>query len=127
MKTKGQSLIEMVVIIGITGIALVALAITTTTSIRNARVAKERASARNIVEQTMETIRNSRDTDPTGFFGAGSHTDTLSTVGTDPIYNRTASYTEIIPGSKIEVTVTVSWEDSGGTFNFSNSTTLQKW
>ncbi len=126
-KARGQSLIEMVVVIGLTGVALVGIALAATVGTKNARVAKERAIARDTVRQTMETIRNTRDTDPKTFFAMSSHTDTLSAVGTSPIYNRQAVYSVVIAGSKIQVTVTVTWVDGDQTFNVQESTYLQKW
>lgn len=127
MKNKGQSLIEMVIVIAITGVALVAIAVVTTMSIRNARVAKERSIARNIMNQTMESIRNTRDKDPDTFFTMTSHSQTLSTTGENPTYNRTVDYNVDIAGAKIQITVTVSWTDAGNTFNVVDSTYLQKW
>lgn len=127
MKTKGQSLIEMVVVIGITGIALVAIAMVTTTAIRNARVSKERSVARNIMNQTMESIRNTRDKDPDTFFSMTSHNQTLSSTGENPTYDRSVDYNVAIAGSKIQVTVNISWTDAGNTFNVTDSTYLQKW
>lgn len=126
-KSKGQSLLEMIVVIGVTGIALVAVALAATFSVRNARVARERATARNYAAEILEDIRSDRTADPETFFTAGSRTETLDPVGTAPVFSRTVTYTEVITGEKVQVQIHITWEDGGNTFNVIEETTFERY
>jgi type II secretory pathway pseudopilin PulG len=127
LKEKGQSLLEMVIIIGVVGIALVAVTLASTISIRNSRVAKERSVARNYALEIFEQLKAEKTADPDTFLSQGSGTDTLAPVGENPEYTRTVEYNPVIPGEKMEITVTIGWVDSGRNLSIVEQTTLEKY
>lgn len=116
----------MLVAIGITAVVLVAITLAATNSIRNARVSGERSDARVAAQAVLESIRSTRDSDPTTFFSQSTHTENLAEVGDNPVYSRQVEYTVEEPG-KILVTVTVTWPDGDKTLSVTQSTYLNQW
>ena len=126
-RQRGQSLLEMVVVIGVTGIALVAVALAATVSVKNARIARERAHAKNYALEVLEQIRTDRVADSETFFNSGTRTETLDPVGTTTQYTREVTYTELVVGESMTVTVTITWLDSGITFTVVEQTSYQRY
>ena len=126
-KKQGQSLVEVVVAIGVMGLVLTSMVMAVTIGIKTTRVAKERVEARHLIENRLEEARRERDTDPDSFFGLGNRTDPTEQVGTNPMYSLTTSYTEIVPGEQIEVEVEVTWVDGANDYVVTGSTYLSKW
>ena len=124
---EGQSLVEVVVAIGVMGLVLTSMVMAVTIGIKTTRVAKERVEARHLIENRLEEARRERDTDPDGFFELGSRTDPTQQVGTNPVYNLTTYYTEVVPGEQIEVEVEVTWVDGANDYTVTGSTYLSKW
>lgn len=124
---EGQSLVEIVVAIGVMGLVLTSMVMAVTIGIKTTRVAKERVEARHLIENRLEEARRERDTDPDGFFGLGNRTDPTEQVGANPVYSLTTSYTEIVPGEQIEVEVEVTWVDGANDYVVTGSTYLSKW
>lgn len=127
LREKGQSLLEMVIIIGVVGIALVAVTLASTISVRNSRIAKERTVARNYALEIFEQLKAEKTADPDTFLSQAGGTDTLAPVGENPEYTRTVLYNPVIPGEKMEITVTISWVDSGRNLSVVEQTTLEKY
>jgi type II secretory pathway pseudopilin PulG len=126
-KNSGQSLIEMLIIIAVTGIALVAVALAATISTKNARIARERSLARNYIFDEFEQVKQERKGDPETFFNTATHVVNLDPVGTNPVYTRKVTYTQLIAGQQVKVTVSISWEDSGTTHTVTEETTLDRY
>lgn len=127
LKQKGQTLLEMIIIIGVVGVAMVAVTLASTISLRNSRISKERNIARNYVLEVFEEIKAEKLADPDAFLSQSAFVETLSEVGTNPVYARQVEYNPVIPGEKMEVTVTVSWEDSGRVISVVEQTNLEKY
>lgn len=117
----------MVVIIGVTGIALVAVALAATISTRNARLSRERATARNLAFEVIELAKTERNADPAAFFSSGTRTENLASVGTNPVYDRTVTYTEEIPDQKMRILVVIAWEDAGRDLSVTEETSLERY
>lgn len=127
LKNKGQSLLEVVIIIGVVGVAMVAVTLASTISIRNSRIAKERSVARNYAQEILEQLKAEKAADPDTFLSQASNTETLAPVGADPEYSRTVEYDPIIPGDKMQITVTISWIDNGRTLTLVEQTNLERY
>lgn len=124
---QGQSLIEVVVAVGILGVALVGVVMASTFGLKSARIARERSEARHLVEVKLEEVRRQRDGDPEAWFALGSRTDPAEQIGTAPIYTLTTTYTEVLPQAQFEVVVEASWEDAEVTYRVTQTTYLSKW
>lgn len=124
---KGQTLVEIVVAIGVMGLILTSMVMVATIGIKTSRVAKERVEARHLMENRLEEVRRSRDTNPETFFGTGTYSDAPVLMGSNPEYSLTTTYTEIVPGEQYEITVDVTWVDGANDYNVSSSTYLSRW
>jgi type II secretory pathway pseudopilin PulG len=65
---KGQSLLELVVAVGLAAVVLVTLASITTKSISNATAARQKAQATRYVAEAIDWVRGQRDADWTSFY-----------------------------------------------------------
>ncbi len=74
MKMKGQTLVEIVVALGVVGVVMLAITVTVTTALSNVQYSKLQNQATQYAQQGMEIIRNMRDTNWANFntFGTNS-------------------------------------------------------
>ncbi|MEX2028332.1 MAG: type II secretion system protein [Candidatus Curtissbacteria bacterium] len=150
---RGQSLIEVVVALAVVIMLAVSLVATTLLVQKASKNAQNTTQATKLVQQNIEQVRIFRDRGVTGFDAlpdSGCHK--LNTVNADPAawtvsslascegnppsgsesvvfenvtFNRWLSFTS--PSSRRKtVTVTVSWNDSGGNHEVTNQTVLSK-
>lgn len=123
MKTKGQSLIEVVAALAVMTIVLLSLVALTTYAVRNASFARDQSLATQYAQEEIDKIRQSRDADPVGFFD-GSCSRGPEAVG--EIFARQITC-ELVETEKMKVVVTVSWLDAKGTHQSELTTYLTKW
>ena len=115
---KGQSLVDVVAAIALAVIVALALVGITTTSIRNARFAKNQSLATKYAQETMEKIRAKRDQDSWDNFKS-SCSPTLSVLSDPfvrkpiecPCYDagdnqKSCSDPDVV---KVKATVIISW------------------
>lgn len=122
--SDGQTLIEMVIAIGLVAFVLVGLVAGATASLKTARLSRERNRAVQLAQTELEAARRERDADPDVFFGSAGTTGPTNS-GTNPTYSITVVRTLV--GSAMEVVVTVSWVDAGNTYTVTEETTLARW
>ncbi len=125
MKKKGQSLIEILVAIGILGVMLVGVVAGATVGLKGARISRERAYAKSLADKKTEQVRTIRDTDPDLFFDLGSRNES-ATDSTGPGYTITTTYTLQPSGVLMSVVVVVGWTDGNSSYNVTESTYLSK-
>jgi len=125
--STGQSLIEVVIAIGVVGLVLTSMVFVSTLGIKTSRVAKERVEARHLVGNKLEEVRRTRDEDPEAFFATGTYSDAPIQTGTNPTYTLTTTYTQVVAGEQYEITVEATWEDGANTYTVTGGTYLSKW
>ncbi|MBI3981046.1 prepilin-type N-terminal cleavage/methylation domain-containing protein [Candidatus Microgenomates bacterium] len=141
---KGQSLIEVLIALGIGVLVIVALVQSLVTSIKNSQFAKNQNLATRYSQDAVENIRSERDklgwtamfttyNNKTYCIGTGdSSTWTLKqpscAVNVGVIFTREADFSDPDGASeKLLVEVTTSWTDSSGTHSSKQNTFLTKW
>lgn len=147
-KQEGQTLIEVIVAVGLVVLVLLTLVSALTLAIRNNQFAKDQVLARNRSRETLEWLRNMRDqmgwdsfyavitadgslvdyclpslpSDPTGFTALGNGACTSTQVISSTSYVRDLVLTVVAP-DEIDATVTIEWVQGGKTH--SSTSTLQ--
>lgn len=143
---EGQSLFEVVVAIAISALIITAIVALASTSIQNSSFSRDKTLASGYVEEAMEWLRLERDQNSAVFTSKAlpGAAYCLSSIPTGILWNAPAgrcSLNQTISGSKftrevdflacngcsantIEVSVTVSWQDSKGLHDVSGSTDL---
>lgn len=124
VKERGQTLIEMVIAIGLVSFVLVGLVAGATASLKSARLSRERNRATYLAQTELESARRDRDEDPETFFTTAGVTGPTES-GTAPVYRITV--TKTLVGTQMEVSVTVAWDDAGNTYQVVEETLLTKW
>jgi len=122
-KNNGQSLVEMVVAVGILVLVILALVALTTVSIHNASFSRNQALATKYAQEWIEEARKLRDTQPESDFFVDKSCSASDVVG---IFTRTRTC-KLIDENTMEVKVIVSWADAKGTHKSELTTYLTKW
>lgn len=121
---KGQSLIEVVIAIGILGIIMVGLVSGATVGLKAARLSRERAYAKSLADRKIEEIRTDKTRDPEAFFDtSSSESEDTNTV---PVYTISTIYTLQQVGTRMLVQVDVTWVDGGSTYTVEQDTYFTK-
>jgi type II secretory pathway pseudopilin PulG len=144
---QGQSLIEIVVAIGVIVLILVALISAVTTGLRNAEFARNKGQATKYAQQVIEWLRTQRDAGWASFYdfagpGGSSRTyciNTLAWPGTGPcsitnvmsgdsfnIFHREVTLSQSSP-ARVAIRVRVFWEEGQRTSEVTVDTYLTKW
>lgn len=128
-KTKGQSLIEVMVAIAVLVLILLGMLTAVTYSVRNATFAKNQAIATKYTQEAMENARELRDTHRLEFFQSGSSSLTDCNIEDEAIesgfvLNRTC---ELVGEETVLIEVAVTWTDARGTHDATASSYLTKW
>jgi len=148
--SRGQSLVEVIVSIGIAVMLAISLITTSLITQKSSRSARNNSQATKLVQQSLEQIRIFRDR--TGFSELPNASSTTICAdfnivdANDPstwtlIPQPACPYSETVPGTifsrKIEflnngadkrlITVTVSWDESGQTRSVKSQTFLGLW
>ena len=123
---SGQTLIEVIVALVLVEFALISIASAGVVSVRNGRLARERAEARSIAETIMEGVRLERDADAEGFFARSSGVEALPTQGSGVVYSPELRYTRI-DDDQMQVSVEVSWSVGGGQMHVREESSFNRW
>lgn len=111
---KGQSLIEIVVAVGIIAVVLVGVSDLVTRSLNMASFQAKSNKAQNIVKNQLSYYRQQRDLTPTDFFD--NYENYRTCVGViDAGYSCLIEYSPV--SSNLQMTVTVTWSDGDKTIN----------
>lgn len=103
--SKGQTLLEVILAIGVACIVLIGLTRAVTVALRNAQFAKNQALATQYAQEGMEKARQLRDQDPDVFWNkSGTETEDLGN------FTREVTYDEIEGNKKMKIEVVVSWD-----------------
>ena len=134
----GQSLIEVVVAVGMIALLLTAVLALISLSVKNSRLAKDRTIAVGLAQQGVELMRTYRDYSFTGLSGQADGTVynlpenwtvltglSASCPATNNIYSYYLRCVKLSPG--IEVIVTVDWQEGSQNFQTVQSTNLSLW
>jgi len=144
---KGQSLIEVVIAVGITTLLLVALLSAVSISIKNSRVAKNRTIAVELAQEGMELMRTYKDYGWESFFGevgVGVYNLPINWVVEDGLsdicpadgdefsilntFRRCVTLTEAgIDDDNVELEVAISWWEGNKLNQVVQSSQLSKW
>ena len=136
-KHCGQSLIEVVVAVGMFGLLLTAVLALISLSVKNSRLSKDRTNAVSLAQQGVELMRTYRDYNFTDLSGQANGTVynlaenwTVGPALSSPcqeknIYSYYTRCVKLSPG--IEVIVTVSWVEGSQTYQTVQSTNLSLW
>jgi len=141
IRSKGQSLFEVVIAIGIIGVVITAVAILATNSIRNTTFSRNKSLATRYSQEAIEWLRGQRDTSWVTFHLNAVNSaiyclDSLlwTNVGacgageviTDTILQRQVTFSNITATS-VTAAVAVFWSDSQGIHQVSTSTVYTDW
>jgi type II secretory pathway pseudopilin PulG len=118
--SKGQSLIEMLVVLGLVVLLVTSVVVGSTASLRNQQLSANRDAGLKYAQQGMETIRSLRDADWTTFVSySGSwclnqdgtlvaFVDACSELYND-IYQRVVTFTWDSVNERMNIQMVVSW------------------
>lgn len=137
--SKGQTLIELVVVLAVVGMIVTGVVSIAAVSVRNARFSKDQATASRYTQEAMEWIRQERDTSWSDFYSRRDRTYCMPTLSwsqtsgcnssqviSNTAFTRTSMLTPLDVNS-IQVDVNVSWEDARGSHQSRMSTVLTSW
>ena len=132
-QNRGLSLIEVLVAVSIVSVLLVSMVAAITKSMASAQISKNRSLASSYLQEGLEIARYSRDHSASWEdFVSGCCSDTSPPP---PSFIRTIENKKIDSNGncnkntddKCRIIVTVSWTDSKGGHNLTNSTILSNW
>ncbi|MEA3355287.1 MAG: hypothetical protein U9Q63_02250 [Patescibacteria group bacterium] len=137
---KGQSLVEVVVGVGMMSLLLVALLALISLSVKNSRVAKNKTQSVALAQEGIELMRTYRDYSWNEFSGDANGSeyilDSNWTVG-DGLNGGCTSESEMYSGSlfsrcvnlsgEVDVTVTVYWQEGPKLNSTVQTTKLTRW
>jgi len=143
MKSKGQSLFEVVIALAISAIIISALVSLVSSSIRNANYAKNNTLAARHAQDATEWLRKERDDDidnfmtrvlsPTWCLSSLSWSQSApcgdSEVIPDTIFRREVAFTVGLSSGKtvVDADITVFWEDAQGAHEVKSATSFTDW
>jgi len=125
-KIKGQSLVEMVIAIGIVLIVIVALVAVTTFSIRNAIFSRNQSLATKYAQEAIEKVRAYREQNTWDNFKANC-SNVISEINLPTPFSFYSGTGCICEADICDVKVIVSWTDNKGTHKSEITTSLTKW
>ena len=128
-KESGQSLIEVLAALAVVTIAILALVSITMISVRNASFAKNQSLATKYAQEAMEEARQLRNDNRDDFFIIGGTTNTAC-INLPPLPPSPFSLTRtcsLVDGTKMEIIVTVTWDQAGNTHQVLLKTYLTQW
>lgn len=126
---KGQLMIEILVGLGVITTVLVFSLVAITHATRLARSARNRLEATTYANQELESYRNQRDLYKDTFFDSETCFPDCGTFGVNGMYSCTMTCTFSPAGAatRVEVEVTMSWDDGGSTVGVKVPTVLSKY
>jgi len=136
---SGQSLIEVVVAVGMMALLLTTILALVALSVKNSRVAKDRAQAVSLAQEGVELMRTYRDYSWTEFIGKANGSNyalpedwTIGTGLSDTCPISTSSFFKrcvVLSQNPTPVTVNVviSWKEGAQTYQTNQETHLTLW
>lgn len=128
---RGQTMIELLVGIGLTAIILLAMALLSTRAIQLSEVSSNRQKAVGLATEGIEDIRRLRNEQYWSDFitGVNNASPTLYQQSVfESIFTRSIYRQIITPANdQVEVTVNVTWQDVKGTHTVTQKTILTDW
>lgn len=140
-KAQGQTLAEIVVVVGVVLLLVTGLVVGATASLKAARFSRTKSQAVRFAQEAVELARSLRDTSWISFASYGdvggklwcldkTNVWTESTGDScqpniDAVYTRSVKFTWIDPNMKVEVVV--SWSDGTKTYKATLTTYLTQW
>lgn len=132
-KEKGQSLIEVIIALGVAVLVILALVRVTIIAIRNARYAKNKALATQHAQRVLETIRAYRDENTWAVFTRECEAKDMELMSIEmPPQPFNITFDDCVDNSigdddSRDVMVTVFWTDGGKTHGSTLETRLGSW
>jgi len=135
--TRGQTLAEVVVAIGIVVLLMTGLVVGTSVTLKASQYGKARSQAVQYAQEAMEMVRNIRDSGWSNIFIYSGTTQCLNKAGQwsvkfgscgyniDSFYAREVTFSWIDP--KMKVDVVVSWTDGNKTYTVPITTYFTQW
>jgi len=147
---KGQSLFELVIAIGISALIIVVLVSLVSSALQNAAFSKNETLAGKYAQESTEWLRGQRDSDINSFianitsypYGVARCFNTLAWTSVGPcgvgdniagLFVRQISFRQVdavvggVTKNIIQADVTVSWTDSKGIHEVTNTTDFADW
>ncbi len=123
MNQRGQTLIEVVVGIGLLVIVVTALIGLGVVAMKASTSARNRTVGAKLANEGMEMARSVRDQGSLGDVADDSDNVTVGSV----TFTRTRTVTDVVAGQKKKIVVEVSWPESSGTKTVSVASYLTDW
>jgi type II secretory pathway pseudopilin PulG len=141
---SGQSMVEMLIALGIAVLIIVALVQSIVTTVKNSQFAKNQTLATRFGQEGIEKIRAQRDilgwmafyatyngkTLCVGSGGSSNWSDkppTGCSVNIQNFFTREVAFTDVGGGNQLYVVVTTFWTDNNVTHKSEQRTYLSKW
>ena len=122
-KNKGQTLIEIVVAIGIIGLVLVGVSDLMTRSVSSVAFQKQKKEALTIITKKLNDYKVARDTNPDNFY-----TTVVDSIVDPCVVNK--PYKCLITVDKtvdaVKISITAQWQDGGRPYETSLSQSLSR-
>jgi len=125
-KSSGQSLVEMIIAIGIVLIIIVALVAVTTISVRNASFSRNQSLATKYAQETIEKVRAYREQNSWEDFQTNC-SNVISGISLPSPFSFYSGTGCTCGSDSCDVKVIVSWTDNKGTHKSELTTRLTKW
>jgi len=125
-KNNGQSLVEMVIAVGILVLVILALVAVTTVSVRNASFSRNQALATKYAQEAIEKVRAYREQNTWENF-KNNCSSVISGISLPSPFSFGSETGCICKDDSCEVKVIVSWTDAKGTHKSELTTYLTKW
>ena len=138
---EGQSIIEVVIAIGIVALVLVALVSAVTISVRNSTFSKNKSVATKYVNEGIEAVRSIRDNNWSNLTAADGTTNGLQFTGgvwsfsgasdypdsPTNTFTRTVDVSCNVDNDSCDIDVAVEWISGSSTRSSGASTTFTRW
>lgn len=139
---RGQTLIELIMALGAGVLIVIAIIGGVVAAGKNSQFAKNQSLATRYAQEGVELIRSQRDKlgwstlyadysgKPQCIAGGGIFSDKGNSCGNNvaTIFSRDATFIDDTGnGTKLSISVTVSWQDSSGTHQSTQTTLLTSW
>ena len=145
MKEKGQTLLEIMIAVGVLGIVIYGLVKGLTLSLKNVQFAKERSLAENYAQEGAEWLTFQKEANWSDFSSHTGSTYCLSDIpdsgwpgsgacgpsdfisGANINFRREFSLVETVADEEIQASVSVSWDSPRGGENITIPLTFTNW
>lgn len=124
----GQSLIEILVIMGVTSLVLTSLVSAVVVGVRNSRFAKNQSLATKIAQEAMEKVRRERDQQSSwSDFDEATCENPSGLDDPPPPFTRSIDCTLEEGNTRMKVFVMVSWPEGAKIYQSQLTTYLTQW